>query len=246
MSEINAIDDSFLDTQVAETAAEPVVETETVETTETAEVTETVETKPEETTDEVKAEESTTDSDADSAKKEPWTLTAVMDERQKRQAIQEERDQLLEKLEALQPKEEDVSVFDDESKFKENIDKGVDEKVYNVALGLAKAYAERELTPEVVAEAEQWWNDEGIKSPYVVEQVQKSQLKFHTMVDMMNEDKVRRDPASFKEKLKAEALAELKAELKAESDIAPSLASSRSADAAETTVDEDFEDMLGD
>ena len=214
------------------------------EQTEVAEV-ETVEVVTEETEEPVKAEpeaakaeELTTDS------KEPWTLTAVMDEREKRQAAVKENEELKAKLASFEKPQEDVSVFEDEQAFKEQQQNMVQTEVANAKLSMSRAYAVRELGEEAVAQAEVWYAQEGLKSPYAIDRVNQSDLKFHEAVELMREDQARRDPDAYKARLRAEILEELKSIPSNEREtITPSLASKRSTGKA-TEATEDFEDML--
>lgn len=231
--------DSILDNE-PEPEVEPEVVTEVAEPDVEAEKDTEVAEKATETDDKAETKEGTTTSE-----KEPWTLTAVMDERQKRQEWERKAQEYEEKLKAYESPESDVSVFEDEGKFKEKIQQESEVKMHNALLGISKAYAERELGAEVVAEAEEWYAKEGTKSPYMVQKVHESNLKFHTVVDLYNEEKTRRtDPSELKAQLRAEILAELKSEEKPKTTITPSLASKRSAGADKHNT-EDFEDILG-
>ena len=78
--------------------------------------------------------------------------------------------------------------------------------------------------------------EEGVKSPYALEQFNSAKLPYHKAVELYEDDLVRRDPEAYKAKLREELLAELKSDKKPST---PSLASKRSAVAVETTVDSD-------
>ena len=122
MSEIEQLDDSFLDNaEVAETVVE-VAEPEVIETKE-AEATE-VETKVEAT--EEKAEEvKEPEVETTATEEKSWTFSQAMDEREKRQEWEKRAKDAEEKLAAQNP-ESEVSVFDDEeAKFKQ-VDDSVD------------------------------------------------------------------------------------------------------------------------
>ena len=229
MSELN------LDEVYEEQVAEPEVETVEVETDET----ETVEAEPEKEPE--KTEEPTTDS-----KKEEWTLTAVMDEREKRQKAVKENEALKQKLAVLEKPQEDVSVFEDEKGYTEQQEQKVDLKVNEAVLAMSRGYAVREFGEEKVAMAEKWYAEEGMKSPHAIDRVHKSDLKFHEAVNLYEEEQARLDPDSFKAKMKAELLAEIEAEQSGKSEepqkpITQSLASKRSAGKA-TEAPEEFED----
>ena len=234
MSELN------LDEVYEEQVAEPEVETVEVETDET----ETVEAT-EEKTDEVKETEAKTEESTTDSKKDDWTLTAVMDEREKRQAAVKENEALKQKLAELEKPQEDVSVFEDEKGYTEQQEQKVDLKVNEAVLAMSRGYAVREFGEEKVAQAEKWYAEEGMKSPHAIDRVHKSDLKFHEAVNLFDEEQARLDPDSFKAKMKAELLAEIEAEQPEEPQkpITQSLASKRSAGKA-TEAPEEFEDML--
>ncbi len=236
-----------LDDAFSEEVAEPEVITKTIETDavkaeEPEVVEESVKTEPE-----TKPEESTTDS-----KQESWTFSQAMDEREKRQKEKKRADDLQLRLDALEKPADEVSVFEDEPGFKAQLEQKSDQKLANAMLAMSRAYAVRELGEDIVAETEKWYADEGIKSPYVSNQVDTAKLKFHKAVLLMQEDKARQDPETFKAKYEAEVLEKLKAEgwtppQETETDspsITPSLASSRSA-GSKSEPPEDYEDMLG-
>lgn len=187
-----------------------------------------------------KAEELTTDS-----KEASGLLAGLIDERRKAQ----ERGETIKQLEARladyeTTKEPEISVFEDEQGFKEQQQNMVQTEVANAKLSMSRAYAVRELGEEAVAQAEVWYAQEGLKSPYAIDRVNQSDLKFHEAVELMREDQARRDPDAYKARLRAEILEELKSIPSNEREtITPSLASKRSTGKA-TEATEDFEDML--
>ena len=185
MSEMN------LDDVYEEQVAEPEVETVEVETEET----ETVEAEPEKA--EAEPEEPTTDS-----KKDDWTLTAVMDEREKRQAAVKENEALKQKLAEFEKPKDDISMFEDEKGYTEQQEQKVDLKVNEAVLAMSRGYAVREFGEEKVAQAEKWYAEEGMKSPHAIDRVHKSDLKFHEAVNLFDEEQARLDPDSFKARMK--------------------------------------------
>jgi hypothetical protein len=222
--------------------SEEVAETEPVTPEVTAEATE-PETQEAEVTQEAKEPEAeTTD-----AKKESWTFSQAMDEREKRKEAVSRAEGLQAELDALQDPEKRASVFDDESKFREELKEETQAELHNAMLGMSKSYAERELGKDVVEAASKWYAEEGTKSPYMVDQIHESELKFHKVVELYNNEKDRLDPDAYRAKLKAEILAELKSEEPGtpEKSITPSLASKRSS-GKDTNSTESFEDLLGD
>jgi hypothetical protein len=228
-----SLDDVYEEQEVAVETIEEPVETETVEATE-----ETVEEAPEE-----KAEESTTDSEK---KPEEWTLTAVMDEREKRQKAVAEAEELRQKLaEYEKPTGEDVSVFEDEKAFIEAQDRKLKDEVNNAALNMSQAFANQTFGKDKVDAAAEWFKQEGIKSPSLIERYSSAELPYHEVVAMHEEEQARLDPDAYKAKIRAEVLKEVEASKPPEPEsITPSLASKRSAGKASTNVTEDFEDIL--
>lgn len=227
-----SLDDVYEDAEVAVETVEEPVEAETVEATE-----ESVEEAKEE-----KTEESTTDS----KKPEEWTLTAVMDERDKRQKAVAEAEELRQKLAQYEkPEGEDVSVFEDEKAFIEKQDRKLKDEVNNVALNMSQAFANQTFGKDAVDAATEWFKQEGIKSPALIDRYSKAELPFHEVVSMYQDEQARLDPDAYKAQVRAEVLKEVEANKPPEPDsITPSLASKRSAGKASTNVTEDFEDIL--
>ena len=234
MSELR--EDDFLDNEpeqeveIVEEAAEP--EAEDTPETETPEA---------EETEEVVADESKVETTA--TEKEPWTLSAVLDEREKRQAAVKRAEELETRLKAYETPESDVSIFEDEKGFVEKQEKRTAEALRNTALNMSEAFAESVYGEEKVAAAKQWMQTEGIKSPYALDRFNAAKLPYHEIVKMFDDDMARRDPEAYKAKLREEVLAELKE--KKPPPKTPSLASKRSVGDTHTHT-EDFEDILKD
>ena len=244
MSQVEQLDDSFLDNEPTEVEETEVV-TETVET-EEVKTEETEETKTEKT-DEVKADEVVVETTA-TKEKDSWTFSQAMDEREKRQKVSAENEELKAKLAGFE-KKDDVSVFEDEAGFKQQLKDDSKIELDSAILGMSKAYATRELGAEVVEKAAAWYAEEGIKSPYMMQQIHDSNLKFHKVVELYEQEQNRLDPEAARAKMKAEIIAELKAdttEEKPDKPITPSLATSRSSGTETTTVAESLEDILKD
>ena len=179
-------------------------------------------------------------------KKDEWTLTAVMDEREKRQAAVKENEALKKQLAEFDKPKDDVSIFDNEEDWKAQQEQKLISSVEQAKLDMSRAYAVKEFGEEKVAAAETWTETQGIKSPYVLDNIGKADLKYHKAIELMDEEANRQDPDAYRAQLKAEIMAELKAETSEEPQetITPSLASKRSTGGKKPTS-EDFEDMLG-
>ena len=226
MSDLNEFD-SLLDN-------EPEAEVEIVEEAVEPEAEPEVEAEPE-------AEESKEATTATEEK--PWTLAAVLDEREKRQAAVKRAEELEAKLKAFETPESDVSIFEDEKGFVEKQERKTQEALRNTALNMSEAFAESVYGEEKVAAAKQWMQTEGIKSPYALDRFNAAKLPYHEIVKMFDDDMARRDPEAYKAKLREEVLAELKE--KKPPPKTPSLASKRSVGDTHTHT-EDFEDILKD
>jgi hypothetical protein len=173
----------------------------------------------------------------------PWTLSAVLDEREKRQAAVRRAEELEAKLKAYEKTEPDVSIFDDEKGFVERLKHDTDVALRNTALNMSEAFAKKEFGADKVAAAKAWMISEGIKSPYALEQFNAAELPYHAAVKLYEDDMVRRDPEAYKAKLREEILADLKKEKPKPS--TPSLASKRSVGDTHRGP-EGFEDLLKD
>ena len=164
-------------------------------------------------------------------KKDDWTLTAVMDEREKRQKAVAEAEELRQKLAQFESKpEDDVSIFEDEAAWKANQEEKRQQEIRNASLNMSQAFAEETFGEDKVAEATKWMQSEGHKSPYIVKEFNEAKLPFHKLVKLYDAEQERLNPESLREQIKAELLEELKVDSKpAKKSIAPSLASKRSA-----------------
>jgi len=230
MSDLHEFDDILED--------EPEQEVEIVEEAAAEPEQETPETEPEseEAVEESKVETTATE-------KEPWTLSAVLDEREKRQAAVKRAEELEAKLKAYEKTEPDVSIFEDEQGFIQRQKQETEVALRNTALNMSEAFAESVYGEEKVAAAKQWMINEGIKSPYALEQFNAAKLPYHAAVKLYEDDQARRDPEAYKAKLREEILAELQEKKPKPS--TPSLASKRSVGDAHKGHD-DFQDILGD
>jgi hypothetical protein len=190
---------------------------------------------------EAEAEESAEESQVETTatEKEPWTLSAVLDEREKRQKWEAKAKELEERLKAFEQPKDDVSIFEDEKGFVQRQKQETEIALRNTALNMSEAFAESVFGAEKVAAAKQWMINEGIKSPYALEQFNAAKLPYHAAVKLFEDDQARRDPEAYKAKLREEVLAELK-----KKPSTPSLASKRSV-AGPHKASEGFEDILG-
>lgn len=223
-------------TEVAvETAEEAEAVAEEVKAEEAETETETEEVETEETTEET-AEQTT------GSEKEPWQLSAVLDEREKRQKAVAEADELRQKLKAYEQPEDEISVFEDEQGFKNQQQNATQAALRNTELNMSQAFAEKEFGEEKVAAVAEWFKKDGVQSPAALKRFNEAKLPFHELVKMYDDDLIMRDPAAYKAELLAELRSEIENEKKPEPST-PSLATSRSV--GEKTISTDnFEDIL--
>ncbi len=83
-------------------------------------------------------------------------------------------------------------------------------EVRNTSLNMSQAFAEEVFGEEKVAAATQWMQDEGVKSPYIVNEFNNAKLPFHKLVKLHEAEQERLHPETAREKMKAELLAEIK------------------------------------
>jgi len=229
MSELEDYQDIFEDDP--EEKVEVVVE-EQVEEPETTE-------EPEKVEEVEQPKEPTTDSE-----KESWTLSAVMDERDKRQKAVKEAEELRERLKAYEKPEDDISVFEDEQKYKSQQEQKIQQALRNTELNMSQAFAETVYGEEKVSAAIEWFKNEGVQSPTALKRFNGAKLPFHELIKMHEDDAIYRDPEGYKARLRAEIEAELAAKPGKKS-VTPSLASKRSVGDSKPSTD-DFEDILKD
>ena len=183
--------------------------------------------------------EPTTDS-----KEESWTLSAVMDEREKRQKAVKEAEELREKLKAYERPEDDISVFEDEQKYKSQQEQKIQQALRNTELNMSQAFAETVFGEDKVSAAIEWFKSEGVQSPTALKRFNGAKLPFHELIKMHDDDAIYRDPEGYKARLRAEIEAEFSAKTPKKS-VTPSLASKRSVGDSHTSA-EDFDDLLKD
>jgi hypothetical protein len=246
MSEIS-LEDAFTDAE-PEVVPETVVSEEVVAEAAEETVAETVEETPETPEPEV---------EPTSAKKDHWSITAVMDEREKRQTAVAENERLQKELAALQKPKEDISVFEDEAGWKAQQNAENQQILNDRLLNQSEALAVREYGNEKVQEAAEWFKTAAQQSPYLLQRFQTASLQYHEVVDMYAEEKLRSKMSNvdaYRAELKAELIAEIKsetgkaaesAENKLES-IPQSLASQRSGSVSDAKdIDLSVGDILG-
>ena len=168
----------------------------------------------------------------------------ALDERRKRQLIEEENRELRKKIASLETPEQenDISVFEDEKGFVTDIKQKIAQAERNALFNFSESTVKREAGEEKVNAAKQWYGEEGVQSPYVYNKVNSSQDPYRTLMELFNRDMIMRDPEAYIAKLQKEALSGI--EKKTPKPSTPSLASKRSA--GDKSDPEDFDDLLKD
>ena len=239
MSEVQIQDEDFQDifedqpeaeVEIVEEAAEPEDETPVEQETSEDET---------ETETTAKAEDETT-----ASKKNDWTLSAVLDEREKRQKAVAEAEELRARLAKYETKDtdNDISVFEDEKGFVTDIKQQIAQAERNALFNFSESTVKREAGEEKVNAAKQWYGEEGVQSPYVYNKINSSQDPYRTLMELFEADMIIRDPEAYKARLREEALSGI--EKKTPKPSTPSLASKRSA--GDKSDPEDFDDLLKD
>ena len=123
-------------------------------------------------------------------------LTALLDEREKRQALKRERDELEQRLQALeaqrqpQPQAQIPDPYEDPAGYQQYIQAQIDERAFAATAEISGRFAEQKYGKETVEEAVRWAQAQGAKDPtlgqrvrlsndpvgFVVEQFQREQF----------------------------------------------------------------------
>lgn len=150
-------------------------------------------------------------------------VTALLDEREKRQEAQrqfQEEQRRAAELEARlrelqQPKEESPDWYDDPAKAASYQTTQIERQMQQRLMSMSKFQAEREFGPEVVTEAIAYFD----RHPQASQQFLAHPSPFHAAVEFYKKQKVAEeigtDPDAYKQKLREELRAELEAEMTA-------------------------------
>ena len=183
--------------------------------------------------------------------KDSWMYHQAMDERKKSQDRGTRVAELEAKLSALESKKDEVSIFDNEEEWKANQAQETQAKIDAAEWRLSRAYAVDKFGEEKVAAAELWTETEGKKSPYVLDSISNSSLRYHKAIELMDDETNRTDPEKYAASVRLEEREKLLADgwsppesKETQEDIIPSLASSRSAGNEQSNAVESDEDIL--
>lgn len=218
------------------------VEPEVVEETSTPE--------PEETPQDTKGEEEPKAEEPPSSEdtKEPWTKTAYLDEKRKRQALERQ----LEESKKEQPKAPDI--FESQDQYTQYIQNEVSFAVNNTKASMSEYFARREHADldEKFEKFQAMVED----NPELKVQVSQAASPWHEMYDIVvkaekfdklqDVDKYEAEiRAGIEKKVREELEAKYKGESQKLDSITPSLAGKRSAGDSKDPINQSLEDILG-
>ncbi|MCH8294483.1 hypothetical protein IH992_25650 [Candidatus Poribacteria bacterium] len=148
-------------------------------------------------------------------------LAALQEQRDKRQAVERERDDLLAKLNKSEKPGELTSVFDDEAKFRSELQNDFDSQLNNQRYNQSQFFVEQDIGKDVLATKVETFKTLAAANPALTQQMANAISPYHemvTIVDQHSELAKMQDLPAYKAQLKAEAKAEVLAEMKAGSD----------------------------
>jgi len=193
------------------TPQEPVTEVETeVEATE--EVTE----EPKGEKQEAEASEQV-ESPSPETTPEPATvpLSALHGERERRQALERQ----LQELQQAQQRPEPTSVFEDEQRFRQEVEQSVRGELVTTLLAQSRSHAVREHGSELVDQAERWFEQAAPDAPALIQRFHQSGNDYHEVVDLYQKHlkaEALNDVDAVEARLRAEIEEKVRAEIAAE------------------------------
>ena len=170
---------------------------------------------------------------------EPWHIKAVLDERDKRQKLERQLEELQSKL----PKEGDepTSFFDDEGKARQEVVDQIRNEFLQRELKQSERRAIGEHGEETVETATKWFNEKALKYPSLLERFHESYNDVGEIVKMYQDDQKIANIGTFEEQIRADERAKVEAKFKAqpepEPSPTPSLASTASSETEEVVDD---------
>lgn len=145
-------------------------------------------------------------------------ISAMHGERDRRQAAEKENADLRAQIEESK-KADPTSVFEDESKFRNEISADLSQQLTNQSLNQSEFFVARELGRDVLDQKISVFKDLAKDNPELVQRFSNSVSPYHELVDIVNQhDELNKmkDLDGYKAKLRAEAKAEVKAEIEKE------------------------------
>lgn len=197
---------------------------------------------------EAEAEEKDTKPVSENEDKEPWTKTAYLDEKRKRQELERKLQ------EREKPKAPDI--FEDQDQYTGFVEEKINNAVGNTRAEMSEFFARREYGADVVESKFEKFQEMVDANPELRMEVAKSASPWHAMVEKVNAAEkmeklkdIDKYEAEVRADIEAKVRAELEAEHKKESDklegLTPSLAGKRSVGDKDPVGDVSLEDILG-
>ena len=255
------LDTLINDGEPEEAESESTPETETQET----ESEETIEAASEETTEEVKgeeteaeeAEETKEDDETPSSDEESWTKAMALDERRKRQALEEELNELRKQTESSQESKDSPDPYEDPEGYKEHLRNEIRAEYRKDMINKSRQKILSEKGDDYLAK-EKVFMDMAKENPNLVNQMNESwdpaQFAYDAAVDRLQHEEIKQAGGLEKwrekerERIKKELEGSEKESKAQESEQVPSLATASSASGGfATPSDEDLSDIaMGD
>jgi len=206
-----------------------------------AEVKAEAETKPEELVEPPSTEKQT---------EEPWTKTAYLDEKRKRQKLEAQ----IEASKQEKPKAPDI--FENQDDYTGFVQSEINSAVGNTRAEMSEFYARREYGDAEVSEKMEKFEEMAKENPALMAEVRNSVAPWHTMVEKVDAAQKMaelQDVPAYEAKVRAEIEAKVRAEIMGEKqvnddklkNITPSLAGQRSSGSEKTPIDQSLEDIFG-
>lgn len=171
-----------------------------------------------EETQEAETKEETKDASPASVDETKVPISAMHGERDRRQAAEKENADLRAQIEESK-KADPTSVFEDESKFRNEISADLSQQLTNQSLNQSEFFTARELGRDVLDQKISVFKELAKDNPELVQRFSNSVSPYHELVDIVNQhDELAKmkDLDGYKAKLRAEAKVEVKAEFEKE------------------------------
>lgn len=209
-----------------------------------------VETPEVEAKEEVKTEPVETPATEKQTEEEPWTKTAYLDEKRKRQKAESQ----LEEMQKDKPKAPDI--FENQDDYTGYVRSEINNATNNTRAEMSEFFAKKEYGQDVVDEKMEKFEAMVEANPDLRTEVVNSPSPWHAMVEKVDAaEKMAelQDVPAYEAKVRAEIEAKVRAEILGEKqveddklkNITPSLAGQRSSGSEKTPIDQDLEDILG-
>ena len=142
-------------------------------------------------------------------------LAALQEQRDKRQSAERERDELKSKLDESVKPTDPTSVFDDESKFRDELTSDFNTELNNQRYNQSQFFVEQDIGKEALAAKTETFKALAAANPALNQQIANAISPYHemvTIVEQAGELAKMQDLPAYRATLKAEILAEIKAD----------------------------------